>query len=152
MRTYRRILVSVCPKHGVVNCRCCASRVSLTTSLQCECINALSPMCIENCYNKSYLVASAFAMMPSFTASLCPHTASLSQPTVGTLTFAGLQLASRLSLHSKPIYHQKVQDLSFLMVCWFAIRRQTAEALRSLQDQQRYVLQRFPSLSPRLEH
>ena len=66
---------------------------------------------------------------PSFTASLCPHTASLSQPTIGALTFAGLQLANRLPLHSKPIYHQKVQDLSFLMVYRSATDRQAREKL-----------------------
>ena len=48
---------------------------------------------------------------------------------VRTLTFVGLQLASHLPVDSRTIHHQKVQDLSFLMVYRSATNRQTGEKL-----------------------
>jgi hypothetical protein len=48
---------------------------------------------------------------------------------VRTLTFVSLQLASHLPVYSRPIYHQKVQDLSVLMVYRSATNRQAGEKL-----------------------
>ena len=62
---------------------------------------------------------------------------------VRTLTFADLQLASPPFVDSKPIHHQKVQNLSFPTIYRFDTSRQTVQELQSIPGQQCYALQCF---------
>ena len=61
--------------------------------------------------------------------AMCLATLSALLLLVRTLTFVSLQLASHVPVHSRPIYHQKVQDPSFLMVYRSGTDRQTGEKL-----------------------